>query len=309
MKKPNFFIVGAPKCGTTWLHHYLSVHPQVFMPESKEPHYFNTDSNFRSFWRLEDYEGLFRDASSEHKRVGEASVWYLFSSVAVANILKYQPDAKFIVMVRNPLTMAPSLHQQALYSLREDESEFSKAWALQEDRANGGHIPPHSRDPSMLQYRSVCSLGEQVTRLIGTAGRERVLVVVHDDLCMSPKDVFCGVVEFLELQPWSPDHFEIVNAARRIKHRRLKRAEMVLTAFKSRIGMRASSGILRGLWSWNRKSVAVRRPPAKLMHEMASAFADDIQLLSDQIGRPLGDWLLLDNKQRNQVCDNDSKHK
>ncbi|NJO14781.1 MAG: sulfotransferase [Thioploca sp.] len=61
MKKPNFFIVGAPKCGTTALSEYLSSHPNVFMSYPKEPHYFSTDMpNKRSSSSLEDYLQLFK---------------------------------------------------------------------------------------------------------------------------------------------------------------------------------------------------------------------------------------------------------
>ena len=77
---PNFFIVGAPKCGTTSLHEYLQRHPDVFMPFYKEPHFFGSDlqgSRFRQFRdQPERYLKLFRDARGE-KRIGESSPWYL----------------------------------------------------------------------------------------------------------------------------------------------------------------------------------------------------------------------------------------
>ncbi|MGH8212324.1 MAG: sulfotransferase, partial [Rhodanobacteraceae bacterium] len=98
--KPDFFIVGAPRCGTTWLYRHLSMHPRVFVSAQKEPHYFNTDSRFRWIETAGDYESLFRDAPADAQAVGEASVLYLHSAVAAANILRYQPQARFIAMVR-----------------------------------------------------------------------------------------------------------------------------------------------------------------------------------------------------------------
>src|SRR5271170_3647810 len=111
MRLPEFFIIGAPKCGTTSLALYLARHRQIFIPTIKEPHYFLTDlrrpgrvSNQRS------YETLFKRAGAHHRISGEASVFYLLSRAAVPNILCFNPHAKFIVMVRSPLEMVVSLH-------------------------------------------------------------------------------------------------------------------------------------------------------------------------------------------------------
>ena len=93
--KPNFFIVGAPKCGTTSLHEYLQRHPDVFMPFFKEPHFFGSDlvrlplsRQFRA--KPGRYLKLFRDARGE-KRIGESSPWYLASQRAADEIHAYDP--------------------------------------------------------------------------------------------------------------------------------------------------------------------------------------------------------------------------
>lgn len=292
MKKPNFFILGAPKCGTTWLYHYLSMHPQVFMPSAKEPHYFNTDSNFCRTRKLEEYESLFQYVSDRHKAIGEASVWYLYSRVAVVNILRYQPEARFIVMVRNPLTMAPSLHQQTFFNMGEDEPEFAKAWALQESRSTGRYLPPSCREPSYLQYQTVCSLGEQLARLIGTVERNRVHVVVHDDLSISASDVFLNTLRFLDLDSWlPPEQFGVVHSARRTKSRCLKRVVLRVATAKSRIGITRSFGILNRLQAWNKQPTTIRPVSPELRREMARVFNDDIRLLSELLSRPFDHWL------------------
>ena len=96
--KPNFFIIGAPKCGTTSLWTWLVSHPNIFLPLEKEPHYFNTDDARRGvLTSLEQFEALFRDVRDEHIAICEASVWYLSSRTAVRNILQYQPNARLIV--------------------------------------------------------------------------------------------------------------------------------------------------------------------------------------------------------------------
>src|SRR5580658_6173851 len=115
--KPNFFILGAPKCGTTSLAAWLGRHLAIFIPATKEPNFFNTDDNREAIYgvaTLDAYEALFAAATAAQPAIGEASAFYLSSAVAVANILRYQPNARFIVMLCNPIDMAPALHAELL---------------------------------------------------------------------------------------------------------------------------------------------------------------------------------------------------
>src|SRR6266446_2704827 len=108
--KPNFFIVGAPRCGTTALYSYLRQHPDVFLPEYKEPHYFNTDMNSGGAIRKEkDYLAQFSGAQNQ-PRIGEASVYYLSSVAAPEQIKSFCPTAKIIIMLRNPVDTVDALH-------------------------------------------------------------------------------------------------------------------------------------------------------------------------------------------------------
>src|SRR5271168_2527435 len=167
--KPDFFIIGAPKCGTTSLAAWLSEHPDIYM-SLKEPHFFNTDHN-RFLNTLEGYERLFVGAGERHAAVGEASVWYLSSSTAVKNILDYSPQARFIVMLRNPVDMVISLHEEQLFTGREDVADFAEAWNLQDQRRNGRRLPTMVWEPKYVQYGDLCSLGAQVARLLEAVPR------------------------------------------------------------------------------------------------------------------------------------------
>ncbi len=113
MKKPDFFIVGAPKCGTTSLYHYLAQHPDIFTPTIKESYYFCPDitakiHNKPKVNSLEEYLSLFED--SHGKICGEASVLYLVSEVAAQKIKDFNPNAKIIIMLREPVSLMYSLH-------------------------------------------------------------------------------------------------------------------------------------------------------------------------------------------------------
>jgi len=143
MRTPDFFIVGAPKCGTTAMSDYLRQHPEIYMPQRKEPHFFGSDLDapYPYFIRdKEQYFSLFAEAKDE-KRVGEASVWYLYSKRAAFEIKEFCPTASIIIMLRNPVDMIYSLHSQRLFTGNEDIPDFEEALEAEEDRKRGLRIP------------------------------------------------------------------------------------------------------------------------------------------------------------------------
>lgn len=116
LKGPDFFIVGAPKCGTTAMTDYLAQHPQVGMCARKETQFFATDL-YPKFGREEGSPWIGQDgylrlftAAQEKGRIGEASVRYLYSSAAPHAIKEFSPEADIIAMLRNPFEALPSLH-------------------------------------------------------------------------------------------------------------------------------------------------------------------------------------------------------
>jgi len=130
---PNFFIIGAAKSGTTSLTEYLRTHPNIYFGKVKEPHFFDLDSCKCFKFSLETYMSLFSRADPEiHKAVGEASTGYLFSKVAVPEILKFNPNARFVVLLRNPIELVQSLHSEMCFEGIETVREFETAWRLEE---------------------------------------------------------------------------------------------------------------------------------------------------------------------------------
>jgi hypothetical protein len=91
VRKPDFFIVGAPKCGTTAMQDYLSQHPEIYMSKARELHFFGSDLRF-SYERPGEVEYLsYFESATNEKRVGEASVWYLYSKQAAGEIKELNP--------------------------------------------------------------------------------------------------------------------------------------------------------------------------------------------------------------------------
>lgn len=200
--KPNLFVVGAPKCGTSSLHAYLAQHPDIFMAGVKEPHVFSPDlvgSNYYGVQSMSQYDELFDGVSCQV--AGEASVWYLYSDEAPALIEQYSPGARIIIAVRDPLKMIPSLHRQFLRSLNEDQYSLDAAIACQSDRAQGRMIPAESHFAFGLQYEEIAKYDVGIERYYQRFGNDRVHVVCAEDLGTSTETEMLQILTFLGLEP------------------------------------------------------------------------------------------------------------
>jgi len=290
MKKPNFFIIGAPKCGTTSLARYLREHPEICMSSIKEPQFFNTDMHFDKVKTLADYEALFKEAGSQHKAVGEASPGYLRSKEAVANIMNYNPAAKFIVLLRNPVDMAYSWHFHLLYMGHQRVEDFQVAWRTQEELAHSWRAKRSRGDREVLLYGHVCKVGEQVERLYQTVPRNRVLIALFDDLRSDPRQVYEDVLDFLGLASDNRSHFPVYNENKINRSAKLKYFSRLFTDLKRSLGIKSITGLLKKANSYN--TLQVKRPPLpeNLRIELVEYFQDDVKKLSTLIERDLSHW-------------------
>jgi hypothetical protein len=285
LKKPNLFIIGAPKCGTTSMAYYLSQHPKVFVSPNKEPHYFNFDSKGRLSFSEEQYLQNFRSASNRHKYLVDASVWYLYSTVAVDEILKYNPASKFIVMLRNPVDMFYSLHQQLLYNGEENISSPLKAWNIQHERKKGLNLPFGCRDERFLFYKDACSLGKQVDRLLSKVPKEKVRFVRLEDLKKNPKQEFEKILNFLEVDLITLPQFKVMNEQKEKRFSWLSIFFHFINKVKRKLNTKKGFGLANYL-----KRKNVKKPSDKYKEEFISmkpmlqeAFKDDIALLETLI--------------------------
>jgi hypothetical protein len=212
LQKPNLFIIGAPKCGTTAISSYLKTHPDIFIPHIKEPHFFADDfANFRTIENIETYLKLFENSGNK-KYLCDASVWYLYSEKALNNIYKFNPQAKIIAILRNPIDMLPSLHQQLFYTLDEDEPNFKKAWNLQDQRQKNLYIPDKCREPLFLQYKDVVDYTSQLIRTFEYFPKQQTQILLFDDFKDNPGKVYKNILHFLGLDIDERDNFPKVNA-------------------------------------------------------------------------------------------------
>ncbi len=218
IRQVNFFLVGAPKCGTTAMHRYLSNHPDVFMPEIKEINYFGSDLIYNLSYSVSkhEYEAFFAPAGPE-QCLGESSVMYLYSQTAASEIYEYNPNAKILIMLRDPVETMYSHHSQLISTADEDILDFETALEAEERRREGLDVPKLNLIMDYLFYREIVQFTKQVRRYIEIFGRERVHVIIFDDFKNDTASCYREVLKFLDLDTDHKPDFERVNANKQIR--------------------------------------------------------------------------------------------
>ncbi|MEX0902116.1 MAG: sulfotransferase domain-containing protein [Pseudohongiellaceae bacterium] len=282
MKKPNLYVIGAPKCGTTTLAYWMSQHPEVYVSPRKEPHYFFNP--YRMGMSLWDYEALFEEVRPTQSVVAEASIWYLYSEVAVVRILNYNPDAKFVVCLRNPMEMAPSLHMQRYYSGYEMEPDFNLAWQLNSVREAGSltkvyGIDPEMGDPSHMSYRKVCMLGRQVEQLLSRIDRDRVFFMFLDDMQSDPSALWHDLQIFLGVTQYGNIDMSAQNPATTHRNATISRFLNKLGSMKRFVGVKRNTGIFRNIHRWNTSKVESYHISDLTFESMYKCFEADVRNL------------------------------
>lgn len=235
---PDFYIVGAPRCGTTFMYEYLRQHPQIFMPDNKEPNFMCTDLDSGSyldsvsFMRDEaTYLHLFA-AAPAGSVTGEASTWYLYSEAAAGRIRLQRPDARIIIMLRDPVEMLYSLHGRRVYGGSEDLTRFEDALAAEPDRRNGRRIPPRVRNAKALLYHDVGSYSRQVDRYFKTFPADQVRVIIFEEFRRDPAGAYAETLRFLGVRSDFHPQFEVVNASASRRSQRLRQLMLSPTLVK-----------------------------------------------------------------------------
>jgi hypothetical protein len=293
--RPSFFIVGAPKCGTSALTTYLKRHPDIFLTEMWEPMFFGSDLYCPPGRRLtlDEYLALFASVEGE-RQTGECSTRYFVSKRAPEEIRRFEPAARIIVMLRDPVEMMHSLHAQLLYSGEERKRDFEAALEDEPRRRElieQGDPPPI---PQVLAYRYVARYAEHVERYFSVFGRDRVHVIVFEDFVRDTGGAYGQVLEFLGARPDRTQSFEVVNRYRAMRSWRLhdflvRRIRPVRTLARVH-----PARLQHGLYSWARElnTRKGKRPavPAALRRRLEAELAAEIERLERLLGRDLSHW-------------------
>lgn len=211
--RPDTFIVGAPKCGTTAMNDYLGEHPDVFVPADKDVRFFGHDLTMISRLTEEQFLARYADSQGATRRV-DASVYSLLSTTAATEIKQFEPDAFIVAMLRDPVEMAYAHHAQLRYNgLGEDEDlvDFADALAAEADRRQGRRIPPKTRVREALYYRVLADYETQIARFFDVFGRDRVHVIIFDDFRADTLGTYQRLLAFLEVDPSFAPDLSVVN--------------------------------------------------------------------------------------------------
>lgn len=291
---PNLFILGAPKCGTSAMSHYLAGHPDVFMSEQgglKEPKYFCSDrwySHQRHPRTENEYLALFDNAPHGARYWAEATPRYLQSDKAVPTILESCPDSSFVVMLRNPVELVVSQYNQKVKEGAEDE-RLETAWHLQRVRLKGQNLPATIDDGRFLEYGHHARLGEQMRRLLERVDRKRLHCIFYEDFKENPGKSYRQLLAFLGLQDDGRQDFSSWNASVRVRSRKLNVTVKQLMRLRDRMGLPKGVGINRVLGRFNKVPGRTRLHP-EFRRELQQYFKEDIDLLSKLMERDLSRW-------------------
>ena len=199
---PSFLILGAQKAGTTALYAYLRRHPDVTGPTWKEVSFFDRHYARGARW----YRGNF--PIRRRTAVGEASPSYVFHPLAPQRVRALVPDARLVVLLRNPVDRAYS-HYQHEVALGREPLSFDEALAAEERRLDG-EVERMLAEPRYFSdawwnhtYRARGLYAEQLERWFAVFPREQLLVLTTDELATDTDAAYLRVLEHVGVRPRS----------------------------------------------------------------------------------------------------------
>ncbi|MCW4153901.1 sulfotransferase domain-containing protein [Halomonas sp. 18H] len=287
-KMPDFFIPGAPKCGTTTLAGWLARHPLIGFSNPKEPRFFNSDFDLPNRpVDLSEYLDLFPNRP-DGGLLGEATTGYMVSKSAIASIRELRPDAKFIMCLRNPIDLFVSLHRQRLKEGYENILDPYEAWKSVSARRDGRIVPKLCPDPQMLDYYRYCAIGDQL-ELLQKFAPQNTHVVFAEDLSNKPQATFDSVCDFLGLPLHEIDSSERVNTARVPRSPIVSHFLRCSGQLRNKLGFKKGFGIAKKIERFNLKKPEVDID-AGFREEIYEHLDGQIRKVSKLTGRKLGHW-------------------
>ena len=277
----NCFIVGAAKCGTSSLFSYLAEHEDIFAPTVKEPHFFAPDVWDRAGSVVRhgvDYLELYSDVCRERVSM-DGSTWYLRSQLAPHLIRRYQPDAKIIVMLRNPARMIISLHN---HMYRKGSHSFSRFDDFFQDKDLGVLAR------RMMQFRN------DLHRYMNVIDEKHIKIIIFEEFFQNPNDSIKDVFQFLKVSDRLEIDPKIVNGATQpndllLKRFKRKNPRLAFSIRQYTPQFLKSAG--RRILSKLHETPDVSGPQdPNIMKEILDIAENEVALVENVLGRSLDVW-------------------
>jgi hypothetical protein len=301
MALPDFFVAGAPKAGTTALHAALAQHPDLYLSAVKEPKFFLTDGpppnqggpgDAKTYgehvWRPSEYEALF-DPAPLGTLLGESTPFYLYRPDAQRRIKALIPDARLIIVVRDPVERAHSNWTHLWSSGLDPIDDFVRACAAEDQRVAAGWA-------DFWHYKRIGLYGQQLEHLYSVFPPDQVLVLRYRDLVEEPAETLDRICGFLDVATGIVSHLPRENVTahpdQTRRHRQRSRLLRAASAVTSRLPGHPGQEIVDRLESSLQQGAAPRRPLTwSERQEVLPYFESDIRLLEDITGQEYSVWL------------------
>jgi hypothetical protein len=309
MALPDFLIAGVPKAGTTALHAALVRHPDLFLSKVKEPKFFLSDgpppvtggpgdvqTYQEHIWRQDEYEALF-DAAPAGTVRGEATPFYLYDLAAHDRIKSLLPDAKLILLLRDPVDRAHSNWTHLWNAGLEPEADFLSACRAEDQRRADGWA-------DFWHYVNLGRYGGQIEHLYQVFPREQVLLLRYRELKDAPAATLDRVCEFLGVRTGVLTAIPKENVNRHVvEDNTVNSVLRGMLRAGGRFGHRfpvplrlAARGPILTVLHRKRGNRPVTTPAERAA--LLPLFADDIALLQEVTGERYDDWLSVDRHAR-----------
>jgi hypothetical protein len=296
-KIPDFFIVGAPKSGTTALDYHLNLHSEIFMAK-KELHYFGSDIGVIQDELSENSYLSYFDKATNTQITGESSVWYLYSEKAAKEIHDFNPNAKIIILLRKPTEMIPSLHGEYLYNGIEFEKDFEKALSNDIERMNTDTLLPCSYFNERPAYINSVAYYNQVKRYLNVFKKENILIILHENLKNDFNKTYKETLTFLGVSEidFSP-YVENINSRKNIQNLKIHQLSKspprgLKKIFRTLIpSKKIRHSIMKNVDDINIKAKGKVEISNEIKNRINDLIGNDVKKLEELIEKDLSSWL------------------
>lgn len=267
---PNFLIIGAPRSGTTWMEKNLRQHPDVFLPKTKELHFFDQNYNLG----IAHYESYFQGAESK-TAVGEATPDYLHGAYSTNDIPRlihrHLPDVKLIVSLRNPIQRA-----------------YSRYWNSKALYAHNRRLTFEEKLQDRPEFVAEGMYWDHLNRYLAVFPRDQILILFFDDLVSDPRGFLQRVYTFLNVDPKVQTGWESVRVNQATGRGNLARSRFFVFNLARVLTRMRMHGLAQRFRDWN--SLDQPAMAVDTWRSLRKIYFEQNRKLEEFTGRDLSHW-------------------